>query len=135
MYGREFLQGPVLMQVRQELLQGYELLQGSGLCRDVQDRLRRGEGQGKGRLRPLLRERPRESSWPLPQVGDPVMIRGFGLGLRPQHYAEVLQTRPPLDWLEIISENYLGSGGKPLYFLDRIRELYPLVMHGVSLSI
>lgn len=63
------------------------------------------------------------------------MIHGFGLGLRPQHYTEVLQTRPALDWLEIISENYLVPGGKPLYFLDQIRELYPLVMHGVSLSI
>ena len=63
------------------------------------------------------------------------MICGFGLGLRPQHYAELLHSRPPLDWLEIISENYFGSGGKPLYFLERIREQYPLVMHGVSLSI
>lgn len=63
------------------------------------------------------------------------MIRGFGLGLRPQHYAAMLETRPPLDWLEIISENYLVPGGKPLHFLDRIRDLYPLVMHGVSLSI
>jgi uncharacterized protein (UPF0276 family) len=64
-----------------------------------------------------------------------IMIRGFGLGLRPEHYSEVLHSRPPLDWLEIISENYLVPGGKPLYFLDRIRELYPMVMHGVSLSI
>ena len=64
-----------------------------------------------------------------------MIIRGFGLGLRPQHYAEVLRSRPPLDWLEIISENYFGAGGKPLHFLDRIREHYPLVMHGVSLSI
>ncbi|HEY6453795.1 MAG TPA: DUF692 domain-containing protein [Steroidobacteraceae bacterium] len=63
------------------------------------------------------------------------MIRGFGLGLRPEHYTAVLHSRPPVDWLEIISENYLVAGGKPLYFLDRIRELYPLVMHGVSLSI
>jgi uncharacterized protein (UPF0276 family) len=63
------------------------------------------------------------------------MPRGFGLGLRPQHYAAVLESRPHLDWLEILSENYLVPGGKPLYFLDRIRELYPLVMHGVSLSI
>ncbi|HTY93310.1 MAG TPA: DUF692 domain-containing protein [Steroidobacteraceae bacterium] len=62
-------------------------------------------------------------------------IRGFGLGLRPQHYAAVLQQRPPLDWLEIISENYLVPGGKPLHYLDRIRELYPMVMHGVSMSI
>jgi uncharacterized protein len=63
------------------------------------------------------------------------MIRGFGLGLRPQHYTALLASRPPLDWLEILSENYLVPGGKPLDFLDRIRELYPLVMHGVSLSI
>jgi len=57
------------------------------------------------------------------------------LGLRPQHYAELLKSRPALDWLEIISENYLVAGGKPLYFLDQIRERYPMVMHGVSLSI
>jgi len=63
------------------------------------------------------------------------MIQGYGLGLRPQHYTQLLQDRPPLDWLEILSENYLVPGGKPLYFLDRIRELYPMVMHGVSLSI
>ena len=63
------------------------------------------------------------------------MIRGFGLGLRPQHYTALLDGRPDLDWLEILSENYLVPGGRPLYFLDRIRERYPLVMHGVSLSI
>jgi uncharacterized protein (UPF0276 family) len=63
------------------------------------------------------------------------MIRGFGLGLRPQHYTALLDSNPALDWLEILSENYLVPGGKPLYFLDRIRERYPLVMHGVSLSI
>ena len=60
---------------------------------------------------------------------------GFGLGLRPDHYRTVLETRPPVDWFEIISENYLVPGGKPLHFLDRIREIYPMVMHGVSLSI
>lgn len=63
------------------------------------------------------------------------MIRGFGLGLRPQHYLDVLESRPSLEWLEIVSENYLVAGGKPLYFLDQIREHYPMVMHGVSLSI
>jgi uncharacterized protein (UPF0276 family) len=47
----------------------------------------------------------------------------------------LLKSRPALDWLEIISENYLVAGGKPLYFLDQIRERYPMVMHGVSLSI
>ena len=60
---------------------------------------------------------------------------GFGLGLRPDHYPEVLESRPPVDWFEIISENYLVDGGKPLYYLDRIRADYPMVMHGVSLSI
>ena len=60
---------------------------------------------------------------------------GFGLGLRPDHYKEVLETLPAVDWLEIISENYLVDGGKPLHYLDRIREHYPMVMHGVSLSI
>ena len=60
---------------------------------------------------------------------------GFGLGLRPDHYAAVLESRPAVDWFEIISENYLVDGGKPLHFLDRIREHYPMVMHGVSLSI
>ena len=60
---------------------------------------------------------------------------GFGLGLRPEHYLEVLERRPAVDWFEIISENYLVDGGKPLHFLDRIREHYPMVMHGVSLSI
>jgi uncharacterized protein len=60
---------------------------------------------------------------------------GFGLGLRPEHYDAILEHQPNLDWFEIITENYLVPGGKPIYYLDRIRERYPLVMHGVSLSI
>lgn len=60
---------------------------------------------------------------------------GFGLGLRSEYYQSVLATQPKVDWFEIISENYMVPGGKPLYFLDKIRELYPLVMHGVSLSL
>lgn len=60
---------------------------------------------------------------------------GFGLGLRPEYYEEILENRPPIDWLEIITENYLIPGGKPLYYLDKMRERYPLAMHGVSLSI
>lgn len=60
---------------------------------------------------------------------------GFGLGLRPEHYEAILSEFPAIDWFEIITENYLVPGGKPLYFLDRIREHYPMVMHGVSLSI
>lgn len=60
---------------------------------------------------------------------------GFGLGLRSEHYTDLLEGKHQLDWLEIISENYMVAGGKPLYYLDKIRERYPLVMHGVSLSI
>ncbi|MDH5546162.1 MAG: DUF692 domain-containing protein [Gammaproteobacteria bacterium] len=60
---------------------------------------------------------------------------GFGLGLRTDHYQQVLDTLPSVDWFEIISENYLVPGGKPLHFLDRIRADYPMVMHGVSMSI
>jgi uncharacterized protein (UPF0276 family) len=60
---------------------------------------------------------------------------GFGLGLRPDHYEAILQQSPKVDWFEIITENYLVPGGKPIYFLNQIRDQYPLVMHGVSLSI
>ena len=60
---------------------------------------------------------------------------GFGLGLRTDHFQHVLDHRPELDWFEILSENFMVDGGKPLYFLDAIREHYPVVMHGVSMSI
>lgn len=60
---------------------------------------------------------------------------GFGLGLRAQHYSEILDGDPPIDWFEVISENYMVPGGKPRHMLDRIRARYPVVMHGVSLSI
>jgi uncharacterized protein len=60
---------------------------------------------------------------------------GFGLGLRTTHYRNFIESHPALDWLEIISDNYLIAGGKPLQMLDRIRADYPMVMHGVSLSI
>ncbi|SMN11276.1 Uncharacterized protein conserved in bacteria, NMA0228-like [uncultured Candidatus Thioglobus sp.] len=60
---------------------------------------------------------------------------GFGLGLRKDHYQHVLEHRPEIDWFEVLSDNYMVEGGKPRYFLDAIREHYPMVMHGVSLSI
>ncbi len=60
---------------------------------------------------------------------------GFGLGLRVDHYEAVLADRPAVDWFEVLTENYLVPGGKPLNYLTRIRERYPLAMHGVSLSI
>ncbi|MDH5265978.1 MAG: DUF692 domain-containing protein [Betaproteobacteria bacterium] len=60
---------------------------------------------------------------------------GFGLGLRPKHYRDFLAAAQPVDWLEIISENYMVQGGKPLAMLDAIRARYPVVMHGVSMSL
>lgn len=62
-------------------------------------------------------------------------LSGFGLGLRPQHYPAFLETWPALDFLEIISENFMIRGGRPLKMLEALRERYPMVMHGVSLSI
>jgi uncharacterized protein len=60
---------------------------------------------------------------------------GFGLGLRVDHYDAILSQRLAVDWFEALTENYLVPGGKPLHYLTRIRERYPVVMHGVSLSI
>jgi uncharacterized protein (UPF0276 family) len=60
---------------------------------------------------------------------------GFGLGLRPPHYAAFLDAPQRVDWLEAISENYLVPGGKPLRMLDAIRDRYPIVLHGVSMSV
>jgi hypothetical protein len=60
---------------------------------------------------------------------------GFGLGLRTPYYDAILAEHPAVDWFEILSENYLVPGGRPLHYLDRIAERYPIVMHGVSLSI
>jgi len=60
---------------------------------------------------------------------------GFGLGLRPPHYAAFREAPQRVDWLEAISENYLVPGGKPLRMLDAMRERYPIVLHGVSMSI
>ncbi|HKY04447.1 MAG TPA: DUF692 domain-containing protein [Blastocatellia bacterium] len=60
---------------------------------------------------------------------------GLGVGLRGQHFQHVLDREPPVDWFEIISENFMDSRGWPRYVLARIAERYPVVMHGVSMSI
>ncbi len=63
-------------------------------------------------------------------------LHGFGLGLRPQHYDALLRgDDAAVDWLEIVSENYMVEGGRPLAMLDRIGERWPLAMHGVALNI
>ncbi|MFC5742608.1 DUF692 domain-containing protein [Dyella tabacisoli] len=60
---------------------------------------------------------------------------GYGLGLRVEHYEALLEQPGNVQWLEIVSENYLVPGGRPLVWLERFRERFPLVMHGVSMSI
>lgn len=63
-------------------------------------------------------------------------IQGFGVGLRTEHYtAFETEAQTRVDWLEILSENYMVPGGAPLWHLDRIRRDFPMVMHGVSLNI
>lgn len=60
---------------------------------------------------------------------------GFGVGLRTPHYAHILKHEPDVDWFEVISENYMDSQGRPRHVLEQIAERYPIVMHGVSMSI
>lgn len=61
--------------------------------------------------------------------------RDTGIGLRPGHYRELLQSLPKLGWLEVHSENYFGHGGAPLYYLEQARSHYPVSLHGVGLSL
>ncbi|MBI3785275.1 MAG: DUF692 domain-containing protein [Deltaproteobacteria bacterium] len=60
---------------------------------------------------------------------------GYGVGLRTKHYSEILGIWPRVDWFEIISENFMVRGGRPLHVLEQVRNHYPIVLHGVSLSI
>ena len=60
---------------------------------------------------------------------------GLGLGLRSKHFNHILENNPEVEWFEIISENFMDSGGRPKHILRRIAAHYPVVMHGVSLSI
>jgi uncharacterized protein (UPF0276 family) len=69
----------------------------------------------------------------LPRLGQPNL--GLGIGLRTTHFPHILAHRPAVDWFEIISENFMDSGGRPRHVLNQIAERYPVVMHGVSLSV
>ncbi len=60
---------------------------------------------------------------------------GIGLGLRTAHYEDILGKWPAVDWFEILSENYMHTGGRPVHVLDQVAERYPVVMHGVSMNI
>ena len=69
----------------------------------------------------------------LPRLGHTNL--GLGLGLRTVHFSHILNHQPAVDWFEVISENFMDSGGRPRYVLEQIAERYAVVMHGVSLSI
>jgi len=66
-------------------------------------------------------------------------LDGFGLGLRPQHFPDILGDDPTstdgVDWFEVLSENFIGVGGPPMRSMMSVREKFPMVMHGVSMSI
>ncbi len=66
--------------------------------------------------------------WDLPDLG-------IGVGLRTVHFGHILSQHPPVDWFEVLSENFLNTGGRPLHVLDQVVERYPVALHGVSLSI
>jgi uncharacterized protein len=65
---------------------------------------------------------------------SPIPARA-GVGLKPEHYRDILEGRPDIGWFEVHPENYMGAGGPPHHFLERVRESYPLSLHGVGLSI
>ncbi len=60
---------------------------------------------------------------------------GLGVGLRSTHYSHILGQQPEVGFFEVLTENYLDTGGRPIFILDQIAERYPLVMHGVSMSV
>ncbi len=68
----------------------------------------------------------------LSRLGHPNL--GLGVGLRTVHFPYILEHHPEVDWFEIISENFIDSGGRPRYVLDQIAERYRVVMHGGARS-
>lgn len=61
--------------------------------------------------------------------------RSVGVGFKPEHFEAIVDTSPQIGFFEVHAENYMGAGGAPHRRLDKIRELYPLSLHGVGLSI
>jgi len=68
-------------------------------------------------------------------IGEPGIPNRAGVGLKPEHYKDILATSPQVGWFEVHAENYMGAGGAPHHYLSAIRERYPLSLHGVGLSI
>ena len=89
----------------------------------VTPRLRADRSAGRPGTRPL-----RPKRFDLPDLG-------IGVGLRTVHFRHILAQQPAVDWFEVLSENFMDTGGRPLHVLDQVVERYPIALHGVSLSI
>ncbi len=76
-------------------------------------------------MKPHTRSRNR---WGFPDLG-------IGVGLRTVHYPHILETKPDVDFFEVLSENYMDTGGRPVWVLDQVADRYPIVLHGVSMNI
>lgn len=63
------------------------------------------------------------------------LLKGAGIGLRSDHYQTILKTLPDIPWFEALIDNYMGEGGQPHYYLEKVREHYPLSFHGVGMSL
>jgi len=74
------------------------------------------------------RNRPPRNRWGFPDLG-------VGIGLRTVHYPHILEEKPDVDFFEVLSENYMDTGGRPLWVLDQVADRYPVVLHGVSMNI
>jgi hypothetical protein len=77
---------------------------------------------------PFVMTTPQKKRFDFPDLG-------VGIGLRTVHYGHILKEWPEIDWFEALSENFLETGGRPTWVLDQVAERYPVVLHGVSLSI
>ena len=66
---------------------------------------------------------------------SPRLDLGHGIGLRTKHFAQFLAERPPVDWVEAVTENFMAPGGRPISVLEKVRAEVPVVLHGVSLAI
>jgi uncharacterized protein len=77
---------------------------------------------------PATSNAPTRNRWGFPDLG-------IGIGLRTVHYPHILDEKPDVDFFEVLSENYMDTGGRPVWVLDRVAERYPVVLHGVSMNI
>ena len=135
--GCQFLQGTLRLQERQQRLQGAELLQGQGVPRDDAGAVRRSQGESEGwRLRLFRAGRAARPARVCPAHADHSRRSASDSGCASRTTRRSSRRIPAVDWFEVISENYMLPGGQPApRMLERIRARYPVVMHGVSLSI